>query len=79
MSYTVLLREFQARILLTVNVPRLSTTAGSVWLFMSTFTKWRNWPALPSLTRALSRNFEEEEEKTGLTPDHRALSWLVKT
>ena len=71
------LRECQARIWLTVNVPRLRTMAGRLWLVKSTFTRCRNCPAIPSLTRDLSR--KEEEEKTGLTPDHRALSWFIKT
>ena len=78
LSYTVLLSESQARMLLTVKVPRLRT----VLLLLSSLTTCRNCPALPSLTRALTRKEEgeeEEEEKTGLTRDQRALSWLIKT
>ena len=68
---------------MTVKVPRLRT----VLLLSSSLTTCRNCPALPSLTRALTREEEEgeeeeeeeEEEKTGLTRDQRALSWLIKT
>ena len=75
LSYTVLLSESQARMLLTVKVPRLRT----VLLLSSSLTTCRNCPSLPSLTRDLSRKEELDEENTGLSPDHLALSVLRKT
>ena len=71
----------QARIWLTVKVPRLRTSVGRPGSLMLTFTTCWNFPSLPSLTGLNTNNEEEDEEedegKTGLGWDHLALSWLM--
>ena len=71
MPYTVLFFSSQARIWLTVNVPRLRTSLGSAGLLVFTFTTCWNSPSLPSLTGLNTNNddeeVEEEEEEEGKT------------